>query len=391
MSVVGRPAFGLVVALLATFTSCSPAASAPQVPTTSPTKASTPLPAPSAPSSPESSASPWTDFMDLAFATPSVGWAVAGRTSGGRLDVVIRRTDDGGSSWKNSAPISLASDIPVGVRFGSLNRGWLYGPGLWTSHDGGATWANTQLGGRVLAVAPAGSSLWVLQASCATAEGCPAQLIDVGPDGTGRRPLTGFPQSSTMSGLLRVTPAIAYAFDSGPDMLSSEIWVTHDAGATWAKQAVPCTPASFGVPALASLDGVVIWLACPTEPGAGAQEKSIYLSTDGGRTWALRARSFDPVEGTITKGGYIRQLVLATPAHAFLGLSRYPMLVSLDSGKTWRDAGVPNEADGGAISPWFVDSFHGWTATFGHDRHLWRTLDGGATWSELPVPTPLPE
>lgn len=337
----------------------------------------------------------WADFLDVAFATPELGWDTGARSNAAPDQVFVRRTSDGGRTWTDPSILNVGPQpTGVGIRFGRPDRGWLYGPGLWTSSDGGLTWRDTGLGGLVYAVAPVGSSVWVLRAECRDEAGCPARLFDVNTDGTGRRVFTGLPASPGMQGLLRVSANLAFAFESPIIGVSGAIWVTRDAGSTWAKQPIPCPAPEFNaVPSLATLDGRVLWIACPTEPSAGQQLKAVYLSLDGGATWRVRASNLvqQPTAGSIPSSGYIRQLTLSTPSTGFLSLGRGGMFRSVDWGATWTDTGLPNAADAGVFSPWFVDALHGWAVTDGPeggvDRRLWSTSDGGASWTELPAPS----
>lgn len=355
------------------------------------TRASSPrLVNPASPSTAQ--ADPWVDFLDLAFASPTIGFDVGGRPAAMPNQVFVRRTSNGGRTWSDPVVLSVPpGSAAVGAQYGPSDRGWLYGPGLWISSDGGVTWRDTKLGGIAYAVAPIGNSVWVLRAGCRDEAGCPSRLYEVGSDGSGRRVLTGLPPSPGLEGLLRVSKSLAYAFES-PITVKSAIWITRDSGATWARLTIPCPDLPNGTPELATLDGTVLWLACPTEPGAGEQLKAIYLSRDGGRTWQVRASNLfgEPAVGSISSSGYERNLVLSSPTVGFLALSRGGLLRSSDSGRSWIDTGLPNGSDGGVFGPWFADSTHGWAVTEGVggfvDRHVWRTVDGGATWAELPAP-----
>lgn len=80
-------------------------------------------------------------------------------------------TSDYGQSWYGvSAPVTGAPDGPSGVsqlRFLDLNDGWAYGPELWTTTDGGASWNQEQTDSqRVTGLETSGSRAFAVLATC---------------------------------------------------------------------------------------------------------------------------------------------------------------------------------------------------------------------------------
>ena len=120
-------------------------------------------------------------------------------------------------------------------------------------------------------------------------------------------------------------------------------------------------------------------------------EAAAFLTADGGRTWRRFATEpyvttfLDPTQAlTVDLGQAMR-----------FGISG-------DGGRTWQTCPQPVALTGlnlrirpdGAIleGPFFLDSANGWWSGIqaGSSRHaLWRTADGGRTWSDL-VPAGLP-
>jgi photosystem II stability/assembly factor-like uncharacterized protein len=76
-----------------------------------------------------------------------LGTAPCGNTNCNEL----LRTRDGGKTWVTlpRPPLPVADTIGVQrrIRFANLNDGWIYGPGLWVTHDGGATWNRPSIQG----------------------------------------------------------------------------------------------------------------------------------------------------------------------------------------------------------------------------------------------------
>jgi hypothetical protein len=80
---------------------------------------------------------------------------------------------------------------------------------------------------------------------------------------------------------------------------------------------------------------------------AGAQDKSIFVSTDGGRTFALRSRSADPPVvppdqreppiGNLTWDGSLYDLAPVSQTVAYAGFYKgLGVAKSVDGGRTWR-------------------------------------------------------
>jgi photosystem II stability/assembly factor-like uncharacterized protein len=67
--------------------------------------------------------------------------------------VSLVQTGDGGGTWvpvsAPPVPPATATDALAAqrVRFANLKDGWVFGPGLWSTHDGGVRWARVSLPG----------------------------------------------------------------------------------------------------------------------------------------------------------------------------------------------------------------------------------------------------
>ena len=82
----------------------------------------------------------------------------------------LAETHDGGDTF-SSLPVpddaqGLAvvpdRDTATEVRFGSAQDGWLFGDGLWSTHDGGHSWSRVSTPGRVNRLAAAAGTAWAL-------------------------------------------------------------------------------------------------------------------------------------------------------------------------------------------------------------------------------------
>jgi hypothetical protein len=90
-------------------------------------------------------------------------WVLGSVPCGTQLCSEIAVTTDGGASFKILlAPGGPFSEPPAGppissIRFADPNDGWVFGPDLYATHDGGHHWAAIHLGGQVVRALEAGS------------------------------------------------------------------------------------------------------------------------------------------------------------------------------------------------------------------------------------------
>lgn len=114
------------------------------------------------------------------------------------------------------------------------------------------------------------------------------------------------------------------------------LWFTQDAGRTWQKRRGPCQATGVLVSFPTPRDG---WLACLGEGGAGNEDKAIFRTQDGGRTW--RAGAFaegmnNPRErGGLSLTGYPAGIAFAPNGFGLMWESRGTVYVTRDGGKEW--------------------------------------------------------
>lgn len=143
---------------------------------------------------------------------------------------------------------------------------------------------------------------------------------------------------------------------------------------------------SYRVSAIDFIDPATGWIVVDFDSG----EYSILHTDDDGATWTRQLSGID--------GGRTHYLKFFDVAVGVLGLvGTTPQLYRThDGGRTWSSLPVPNTA--GSVLSWsFVDSYFGWalitgtTAAWPLPAYLYRTEDGGLTWKNLGVPAPAPD
>lgn len=343
-----------------------------------------PTPTPPAPLAPLA-------FDDVAFATAESGWAVGGRSPNDTV-LVVSHTSDGGVTW--SAPVTVttvaaASESQgVAVRFADSEHGWVSGPGLFATADGGQTWQQVPITGTVEPVAASSGTAWALDYPCGNDLACAPTLIE-SPIATESWAAAGSQPTlpAAPTALLRVSASSAFIFVAASLGAVGAPWFeTQDGGATWRALTNPCGQGD-SADAPASLDGRTIWVACGVEPSAGSELKQVFVSIDGGSTWQLRAQTADlsgPAVGTLTQAAYVSDLQLASSAVGFMALSRGGILRSVDGGRTWSQVDLPGTTFGELFpSLWVLDASHAWVETGSGGPGLFRSTDGGVTWSQV--------
>lgn len=88
----------------------------------------------------------------VTFVSPELGWVLGSRPcSGSSQCLALMRTGDGGQIWSptTAPPTHLSAAAQPGgvsqVRFANREDGWAFDPELWSTHNGGATWARITL------------------------------------------------------------------------------------------------------------------------------------------------------------------------------------------------------------------------------------------------------
>jgi hypothetical protein len=134
-----------------------------------------------------------------------------------------------------------------------------------------------------------------------------------------------------------------------------------------------------------ALDAETKWQLCIGGAAAGSSEKYLFRTTDGGATWTLISRTTlgNPTTeagvGDLPNGNAVVQILFLDAMQGWMGLSSpgVNLFRSQDGGVTWTAVpvfppGVPVTSIG------FTDAMHGTVVT---PEGTWTTSDGGATWT----------
>jgi hypothetical protein len=285
----------------------------------------------------------------------------------------VRLFNAGGNSLTQASRVTS-------VVFASRRNGWLYGPGLWATHDGGGHWRRIVLGGNVVpslgggvvAMAAAAGNVYAV-VSPDPFHGRPQELYrsPAGQDAWARvGTMTGDPFAS-----LAVSGKAAW-FGT-----STHVWATAD-GVRWHKYPFRCAGTGYGLSGLAAASRSHVVFLCADAMGMFHTGKEVLRSVNGGRTEHLTGRP--PVGGDTTGGIAVpphRSKVIAiaviTPGPDFL-------YRSVSGGNAWTEITIPGTSGGVNLNSlsylsrtagWVVAGSPGETPT-----QLLRTTDAGRTW-----------
>jgi hypothetical protein len=316
----------------------------------------------------------------------------------------VVRSGDAGVTWTVPGPSPCGHGGILGLDFADAEHGVASCDGSFeVTADGATTWTSLPNLGQpgetpqqatdpMFPVAAGYGSLWVLTYHCTSTgsrtEAC-QQGMETSTDGGTSWSATSLELESSgvetgyapgTNASIQVTgPHSGYvlSFGNGTPLT---LFATSNAFRTWRSSAVPCDDSASwaGTDELLAATPSVLYLWCETLT-TGAPDLALYRTTNGGRSWQLRASSFPAAFTT----GNVQQPVVfvsAGPSTVFLQVGGM-LLRSDDGGTTWN----PVTAGGASLqASWlqFSDAQHGvlLDEAAGAGFGWWTTSDGGATW-----------
>jgi photosystem II stability/assembly factor-like uncharacterized protein len=298
-------------------------------------------------------------------------------------------------------PPAIAVPIVTAVAFSDLLHGVVVGgtpsgrAAVWRTADGGQTWTETILAMAALSnVAVAGSSAWAT-VTCANPadfrETC--SLIASSDGGQTWRVVS----HEHLGGLSFIDHedgwSVRSASGPAPGGVTGGVLSTTNGGRTWkALPASPCQSIGWAVD-VSFVSRTHGWVACAGGGGVGEAGKGIAETTDGGRTWTIRARAnptatgFPADVGSMELSDYLDGISIRPSGVGLAWEGRGGTLRTTDGGRTWTDM-PPGGSDAGPIPQggqaltdrdWFILLWDGDAqATI-----LYATRDAGTTWQAV--------
>ena len=337
----------------------------------------------------------------VSFVSPSRGW-VLGR-SGCQDCAGLRLSGDGGDHWTvlpaPPAPLgyySSSANAVTDVAFADAANGFLHGPGLLATHDGGRSWIRQPLPPVQALSVGTGHAYALTQTQPAGPAGLWRTIIGSSrwtrlalPPGAGPPPAgSGESYGTLLLSAEGGTVVLLRSGFTGPTVTPGQVgrlWASSDSGTDWQARPVPCTPPDGGGAAVISiaLRHPDAWLLDCFNDEQSSQEQNtqhrLYGTIDAGLSWVRLpdpSRHNDP--GLLADNG---------SGHAFLATEggADTLVGTFDAGMHWQTL----IRSGGSFSGWadlsFLNAGTGFVVgpTQYSPEHVYRTDDGGRTWHVL--------
>lgn len=294
----------------------------------------------------------------------------------------------------NSCPLRLATTTDAGrtlhlvatspgsiamardVRFATPTDGYVFGPALRTTHDGGASWRTIVLPAGIADVEIAGSRAWAIVGahdrpqlwSSATSLDAWRFERDL-PMRVGTLSMTAHGDDVWVAGQVK-----------GDAQLRGAVLHVH-AGGAQLSTLPPCDGLLYRVGAATAHD---VWVLCGGQPATIMEERQFLVSHDGGATWAHTSPTSPPAS---IRNGYPTAIAPApgTSTSALISLDRIGLALTTDEGRT--EHTVLFDGDGEpAYAAFLTDT----RAVGYHGADLLISDDGGHTFTLHAVPQPAP-
>lgn len=344
------------------------------------------------------------DPVSFTAVSPNEYWLLGDAPCSNAVCTSIVRTTNGGASFVGipapPAPLGTAgvgpqSGTAVATSAGGVNTlrfadpldGYAYSPGpggaFWDTHDGGGHWAEPSfLPGRVLLGFGTGAGYaFALVGSCADGS-CSSMVLERSPVSSDSWSPVDLPVPAGAAPLVAMAvhgPDLWLSVSASQSQPNQLLVVGTGSGGTFATYKSPCYSGLGG--RLYATSAQVVWAVCPTGMLAG-----LWRSTDGGAQWQqLSSVGELPNSAVLAPASDTTAVVAPSPEGYLLrttdGGATWEVVHAGSPGYSWAWAGFTDAATGAALEvsgsvpagwPWPHGPF---------PEQLWRSDDGGATWS----------
>jgi hypothetical protein len=288
----------------------------------------------------------------------------------------VERTTDGGKTFERVGVTNTKTALPAlggltsstvrDIRFADATHGWIYGGALLATTDAGDTWTPVTMPGLVVDLAAVHGTAWAVVQTSATAKTLSFALYRsnylLAGSASAWQQVALPVQLSGDSPSLAVQGTTAYLL-GGSDVITLPV-----SGAV-SSSAGPCRA---GLPGQlsAGASSAILWASC-----GGTTDAAVYVSADSGKTWKAVTTS----TVSLSVGG-----ISATTA--ILGRPSSPLAILHATGAT-SPVTEPTFAVAGFSFIGFTNATQGYAIAQQSvgGSELWRTLDGGHSWTTVSI------
>jgi hypothetical protein len=250
------------------------------------------------------------------------------------------------------------------VRFANSRDGYAFGPQLWTTHNGGKTWVEPELGASDVATADG-------YAYALASIGGPVETLMRSP--LSRNAWAGAPGLAGREPHWMEGQAVGGLWVQGDTVIiqAGKLMISNDQGMHFARVRGVVHAGDCGYDAVSA--PFAIWALCST----GMAPDDILVSTDSGKTFATAAQ---------VPNGPIDSFAAASSTVA-VASGQGPLYRTANGGASWSLVAAPSA---GWTYLGFTDATHGVAlGNFGtggrQESRLYYTTDGGASYHEVPI------
>jgi len=401
-------AVGLVVGMALLATACGSVAAGLGAGATSPPAAS-----PAITGSPATATNlAYSSLLSTSWVSASEGWALAAQPCGKDTCTRFARTTDAGRHWQllpdppariQDGTVDCSTQACVSqVSFASPEVGYLYGPALLMTTDGGLTW-HAQPGPQTETLTIAGGQVYRVTY---TSDGCPGpcqpSLQEASADSANWRTVIGRLAEPDRSNSAQIAASgrdvlvAMYGSLAGPVPAQAVVYRSDDGGGTWRQVTDPCSGLGPGSPTqeedliglAAAGGGFFAGLCGPHE----ITSTFVITSANAGTTWQPTAA---PPHGHwlgLVAAASPGTIVVASGATAGNGTDAAQLLVTTDGGRHWVTAATDTQnlntgsAPAGSAPAGSAPAGLGFETPLvgqwlGDPHGVWTTTDGGLQWT----------
>ncbi len=333
---------------------------------------------------------------------PDKGWALVGEPCKRGSCARVVRTTDAGGQWQalGNPEAELANGsyecqrqaCVSGVSFASRRVGYLYGPGLLMTADGGTNW-HRQRGLQVEALEIAGRSVFRVAYKHLGCPGPCQPIVQTAAVGSSSwRTVIGRLVVPDRSGTAQIlssgsTVLVAlYGSQAGPVPAYASVYRSASGGRSWRKLPDPCTGLGphgsreeEDLTAVAAAPNGVFAGLCTPHVGIG---RFVITSTTAGRSWRKGGAVPRTQFSQLIAAASSTTLAVSTGPSGGAGTFTAKLLVSTDAGQHWKLMATDHQRLGKLGAPAWLGFQNATTGRWIGDPHgIWTTHEPGRSWT----------